>query len=180
MDIFESRQSSTVNTQMYFIQPLEVAKAKAPIKQGDMVRWNSSGGPAYGKVEEIKTEGKINVPDSSFTINAKKDDPAVLIRLYRGAKKTDIMVGHKMSTLKLASMRKEADITKAQPDMGEVHVDAPIGNRKKKKVMNAYGIEIEVDDDEEEMIMEDEEVQMGMGGYGYNMPKKDNKTSYNM
>jgi hypothetical protein len=64
--------------------------------------------------------------------------------------------------------------------MGEVHVDAPMGNRKKKKVMNAYGIEIEVDDDEEEMIMEDEEVQMGMGGYGYNMPKKDNKTSYNM
>ena len=178
MDIFESRQSSTVNTQMYFIQPLEVAKAKAPIKQGDMVRWNSSGGPAYGKVEEIKTEGKINVPDSSFTINAKKDDPAVLIRLYRGAKKTDIMVGHKMSTLKLASMRKEADITKAQPDMGEVHVDAPLGsrNRKKKRMMNSEGVEIEIEVDGEEDDMEDmEEVEMGMGGYGYNMPKKTTK-----
>ena len=175
MDIFESRQSSTVNTSMYFIQPLEVAKAKAPIKQGDMVRWNSSGGPAYGKVEQIKTEGKINVPDSSFTINAKPDDPAVLIRLYRGAKKTDIMVGHKMSTLKLASMRKEADITKAQPDMGEVHVDAPLGsrNRKKKRMMNSEGVEIEIEVDGEEDEMEDEEeVEMGMGGYGYTMPKK--------
>jgi hypothetical protein len=176
MDIFESRQSSTVNTSMYFIQPLEVTKAKAPIKQGDMVRWNSSGGPAYGKVEEIKTEGKINVPNSSFTINAKKDDPAVLIRLYRGAKKTDIMVGHKMSTLKLASMRKEADITKAQPDMGEVHVDAPMGGRKKKKIMNSKGVEIEIEVDGEEDEMEDtEEVEMGMGGYGYNMPKKTTK-----
>ena len=72
-------------------------------------------------------------------------------------------------------MRKEADITKAQPDMGEVHVDAPMGNRKKKKVMNAYGIEIEIDDEEDEM--EDEEVEMGMGGYGYKMPMKDKKTS---
>jgi len=172
MDIFESRQSSTVNTQMYFIDPVPVAKAKAPIKSGDMVRWNSSGGPAYGKVTRIIREGVLDVPDSRFKINAKKDDPAVLIQIYRGAKETDVFVGHKMSTLKLASMRKEADITKAQPDMGEVHVDAPMGNRKKKKVMNAYGIEIEVDDDEEEMIMEDEEVEMGMGGYGYKMPKK--------
>jgi hypothetical protein len=172
MDIFESRQSSTVNTQMYFMNPVPVIKAKAPIKSGDMVRWNSSGGPAYGKVTRIIREGVLDVPDSRFKINAKKDDPAVLIQIYRGAKETDVFVGHKMSTLKLASMRKEADITKAQPDMGEVHVDAPMGNRKKKKVMNAYGIEIEVDDDEEEMIMEDEEVQMGMGGYGYKMPKK--------
>ena len=137
-----------------------------------MVRWNSSGGPAYGKIVHIMKEGVLGVPDSKFKINAKPDDPAVLIQIYKGAKETEVFVGHKMSTLKLASMRKEADITKAQPDMGEVHVDAPMGGRKKKKVMNAYGIEIEVDDDEEEMIMEDEEVQMGMGGYGYNMPKK--------
>lgn len=172
MDIFESRQSSTVNTQMYFLDPVPVIKAKAPIKKGDMVRWNSSGGPAYGKIVHIMKEGVLGVPDSKFKINAKPDDPAVLIQIYKGAKETEVFVGHKMSTLKLASMRKEADITKAQPDMGEVHVDAPMGGRKKKKVMNAYGIEIEVDDDEEEMIMEDEEVQMGMGGYGYNMPKK--------
>ena len=144
MDIFESRQSPTVSTQMYFIDPVPVIKEKAPIKKGDMVRWNSSGGPAYGKVVHIMKEGVLGVPDSKFKINAKPDDPAVLIQIYKGAKETDVFVGHKMSTLKLASMRKEADITKAQPDMGEVHVDAPLGSSKKKpKMVNGYEIYVD-------------------------------------
>ena len=72
-------------------------------KVGDFVRWNSSGGIARGRIEEIKTEGSINVPDTDFTINAEEGDPAVLIRVYRevegGWEPTDTLVGHKMSTL---------------------------------------------------------------------------------
>jgi hypothetical protein len=67
--------------------------------KGDMVSWNSSGGTAEGKVERIVTEGKLNVPDSSFTITAEPDNPAVLIRVYREGKPTDTLVGHKMDTL---------------------------------------------------------------------------------
>ena len=128
---------------MYFIDPVPVIKEKAPIKKGDMVRWNSSGGPAYGKVVHIMKDGVLGVPDSKFKINAKPDDPAVLIQIYKGAKETEVFVGHKMSTLKLASMRKEADITKAQPDMGEVHVDAPLGSKKKPKMVNGYEIYVD-------------------------------------
>ena len=76
-----------------------VEKAKS-VKQGDMVSWNSSGGTASGKVVRVVANGKINVPDSSFEINAEEGDPAVLIQLYRDGKPTDTKVGHKMSTLK--------------------------------------------------------------------------------
>jgi hypothetical protein len=75
-------------------------KKAVSVSTGDMVSWNSSGGRATGKVVRIVREGKINVPDSSFEINAEESDPAVLIQLYRDGKPTDTKVGHKMSTLK--------------------------------------------------------------------------------
>ena len=72
-------------------------------KVGDYVRWNSSGGIARGRIEEIKREGSINVPNSDFSITAEEGDPAVLIRVYRevesGWEATDTLVGHKMSEL---------------------------------------------------------------------------------
>lgn len=76
------------------------AKAAGGIKVGDMVSWGSSGGRARGKITKIVREGSVKVPDSSFTITAEENDPAVLIRVYDGEKPTDRIVGHKMSTLR--------------------------------------------------------------------------------
>jgi hypothetical protein len=76
-----------------------VQKANS-VKQGDMVSWNSSGGTAQGKVVRVVSSGKINVPDSSFSIEGTEDDPAALIQLYREGKPTETKVGHKVSTLK--------------------------------------------------------------------------------
>jgi hypothetical protein len=70
------------------------------VKSGDMVSWNSSGGKAQGKVVRVISSGKINVPDSSFSIEGTEDDPAALIQLYRDGKPTETKVGHKVSTLK--------------------------------------------------------------------------------
>jgi len=67
---------------------------------GSMVSWNSSGGRAEGKIEHIMRNGVLGIPNSKFSINATKDDPAVLIRIYRDGKPTETLVGHKMSTLK--------------------------------------------------------------------------------
>jgi hypothetical protein len=72
------------------------------VKTGDMVSWNSSGGTARGKVVRVISSGKINVPDSSFSIEGSEDDPAALIQLYRDGKPTETKVGHKVSTLKKA------------------------------------------------------------------------------
>ena len=77
-------------------------KKALSVSTGDMVSWNSSGGTASGKVVRIVREGKINVPDSSFSIEGTEDDPAALIQLYRDGKPTDTKVGHKVSTLKKA------------------------------------------------------------------------------
>lgn len=77
-------------------------KKALSVASGDMVTWNSSGGSASGKVIRVVSNGKINVPDSSFTIEGTEDDPAALIQLYRDGKPTETKVGHKVSTLKKA------------------------------------------------------------------------------
>jgi len=88
--------SKPVNLSAYAV---DFEKAKS-VTSGDMVSWQSSGGKARGKVIRVVSSGKINVPDSSFSIAGTEDDPAVLIQLYRDGKPTETKVGHKMSTLK--------------------------------------------------------------------------------
>lgn len=73
--------------------------APGELRLGDFVKWNSSGGTAKGRIEHIMREGVLGIPDSSFSINATKEDPAALIRIYRDGGETDTLVGHKFSTL---------------------------------------------------------------------------------
>lgn len=80
----------------------ELEKAYKP-KVGDMVKWNSSGGEATGKVTKIVTDGSMSVPDTSFTLTATEANPAVMIKLYRDGEPTDTMVGHKAGTLSKVS-----------------------------------------------------------------------------
>ena len=72
-------------------------------KVGDFVRWQSSGGIARGRITEVVTNGKINVPDSSFTITGTEDNPAALIVVYQKVngqwQPSDRKVGHKFSAL---------------------------------------------------------------------------------
>jgi hypothetical protein len=79
----------------------------------DFVSWGSSGGRARGRIERIVTEGSVNIPDSSFTLNASEEDPAVLIRVYRltsrGFRPTDTVVGHRASALRSIGAMEKAD-----------------------------------------------------------------------
>ena len=80
------------------------------LKVGDFVEWDSSGGMARGKITRVITEGSLDVPDSSFTINATEEDPAALIQVYGendgNYEETDTIVGHRFSTLsKIAALR---------------------------------------------------------------------------
>ncbi len=69
------------------------------LKVGDFVSWNSSGGRARGKIVKIERDGKINVPNTDFTITGTKEDPAALIQVYRSGEPTDVEVGHRFSAL---------------------------------------------------------------------------------
>lgn len=73
------------------------------LKLGDFVEWNSSGGMAMGQIEHIMTEGTLGIPDSDFSIDATEEDPAALIRIFRDDKATEVLVGHRFSTLKKIS-----------------------------------------------------------------------------
>lgn len=74
------------------------------LRVGDYVSWNSSGGRARGEIQEIVTDGTIDVPNSSVSVTGTPDDPAALIQVYRpvdggGWEDTDVFVAHKFSTL---------------------------------------------------------------------------------
>ena len=88
----------------------EERAAPDALKVGDFVEWDSSGGTARGKITRIARDGVIDVPDSSFTINASEEDPAALIRVYQkdgeGYQESETVVGHKFSELrKIAALR---------------------------------------------------------------------------
>lgn len=87
---------------------------KAAVKRGDFVSWNSSGGTARGKVIRVERNGRIDVPDSTFSIDGTESDPALLIQIWResaqGWGPTDVYAGHKSSTVsRIASLDKSVD-----------------------------------------------------------------------
>ena len=67
---------------------------------GSMVSWNSSGGRAQGKITRIIRNGRYNVPGTEVTVTGTPEEPAAVIRLYRNGEPTDIIVAHKISTLR--------------------------------------------------------------------------------
>jgi HK97 family phage prohead protease len=85
------------------IEPGGERAAPGTLQVGDWVSWNSSGGRARGKIDEIVTDGVINVPDSNFEVTGTPTDPAALIEVYEqvmgGWRETEVYVGHKFSTL---------------------------------------------------------------------------------
>lgn len=92
----------------------ERAVSPGDLSVGDYVSWNSSGGRARGEVQEIVTDGTINVPDSSVNVTGTEDDPAALIQVYQrvrdGWEDTDTYVAHKFSTLtKIAPLPEPTD-----------------------------------------------------------------------
>jgi hypothetical protein len=86
-----------------YIRSLESRAAPDAVDTGDFVSWGSGDGRGRGRITRVVRDGEINVPDSSFTIQGTKDDPAALIRVYQeladGWNATDTLVGHKFSTL---------------------------------------------------------------------------------
>jgi HK97 family phage prohead protease len=95
----------------YYDEDEDEDKVRATDVVGDFVEWDSSGGTARGKIERVVRDGVLNIPDSTFSITAEDDDPAVLIRVYRelrdGYVATETLVGHKRSELRSISPLKE-------------------------------------------------------------------------
>jgi len=99
----------------------EERAAPDALKVGDFVSWNTAGGRARGKIERIERDGTIDIPDSDFTVTGSEDDPAALIRVYRGGEESDTLVGHKFSTLtKIDPIRMEHEDEERSLDKEEI------------------------------------------------------------
>ena len=61
---------------------------------GDFVRWNTSGGNAYGVIIQIERDGELEA-DSGFTITGTPDNPGALIRIYRYSSEEEAYVERK-------------------------------------------------------------------------------------
>lgn len=101
-------------------EPTGVMEAEAgSLKTGDYVSWNSSGGRSQGQITRIATSGSIDVPDSTFTIDATEDNPAALITVWErsgnGWRATGTRVGHRFSTLtKISALKKAESLREAE------------------------------------------------------------------
>ena len=96
------------------------------LELGDFVEWDSSGGMARGTIEQIVTDGELDIPDSEFVVTGTEDDPAALIQVWRPQEEDDevywapsgTLVGHKFSTLtKIDPLPMEDDREQRQVDL---------------------------------------------------------------
>lgn len=70
---------------------------------GSHVTWDSSGGPAYGKIVQIIDRGKVPVPKTKITLHATQEEPVAVIELHdKEHKPTGQIVGHKLSSVRRA------------------------------------------------------------------------------
>jgi starvation-inducible DNA-binding protein len=131
----KSIKSSGLDLDLLDEEELEEKAAPGALSTGDFVTWGSSGGAARGRITRIVKDGKVNVPNSDFTVQGTPEDPAALIRVYRknseGWAATETIVGHKFSTLRKIQPLKAGvdliDLAKAVEVEGQASPDkAPL------------------------------------------------------
>lgn len=61
---------------------------------GDFVRWNTSGGNAYGLIIQVEEDGDLEA-DSGFVVTGTPDNPAALIRIYRYSSEEEAYIERK-------------------------------------------------------------------------------------
>lgn len=70
---------------------------------GDVVRWNSSGGIAEGRIKRIVTDGEVPGISGDVTVTGSEESPAAQIAILDDdGEETDTIVGHKLTTLNKA------------------------------------------------------------------------------
>lgn len=92
----------------------EPRAAVEDLSVGLYVAWQSSGGEAYGRIEQVQTGGPITSTPGDFTIEGTEENPAYLIRVYQEEMEeegeteweaTDVFVVHRAETLRIVAER---------------------------------------------------------------------------
>lgn len=83
---------------------IEATRAEAgDLSVGDMVSWDSSGGTAYGVIEEKTSSGSVSAKPEGPTMDGIEDDPAFGVSVYsfngEDWEKTETLVVHRADSL---------------------------------------------------------------------------------
>jgi len=115
------------------------------LSTGDLVQWDSSGGTAYGRVDEVAMEGSLESSLRDEPMEASEDNPAVRVELVDatddGIEGRGETVLHRPETLSMAS----EDDVKA---VSAPHVKSSVGARR-RLAFETKGLEVKQDDEEE-------------------------------
>jgi len=102
--------NASENSAMDALDKLERLARKADVmdlSEGDLVQWDSSGGMAYGRVDEIAMEGSLESSLRDEPMDASEDSPAVRVELVDatedGIEGRGETVLHRPGTLSMAS-----------------------------------------------------------------------------
>lgn len=82
----------------------EMRAEPGELEVGDFVEWNSSGGKARGRIDDIETDGRIEVPGTDVVIQGTEENPAASITVYQEDDEgeyeaSDVTVAHRFSAL---------------------------------------------------------------------------------
>lgn len=100
--------------------------SKKELFLGDYVKWNSSNGQAYGRIERRVTDGSLPIPQTDFVLEGSDENPAYLIRLYKPNEDgtyeaSNVVIGHREASLERApnpENMKDIDIDIEQTEVG--------------------------------------------------------------
>ena len=83
---------------------IDLKSMEMKVKQGDYVRWQSSGGAARGRVETIEKNGTISAKPQGPSMEGTEDNPAYGVRVYLETsdgsfERSDIVTVHREGSL---------------------------------------------------------------------------------
>lgn len=66
------------------LEDMDVEEMAEPggVSEGDKVRWDSSGGTAYGEVDTVTTEGTVSAEPEGPDMEGSEDEPAYKVQVY--------------------------------------------------------------------------------------------------
>ena len=111
---------------------LEEYKELDEVSEGDKVRWDSSGGNAYGVVDTVETDGTVSAEPEGPDMEGSDDEPAVKVQVY-GIEDdewtaTETFVVHRQDSLEVIDSFPEQRSNSEILQQGMIPNHRPLGN----------------------------------------------------
>ena len=101
------------------------------VSEGDKVRWDSSGGTAYGEVDAVTTEGTVSAEPEGPDMEGSEDEPAYKVQVYDVEDEewigTETFVVHRADALTVIDDFPESRSNTEKLSQGVMPTHSPLG-----------------------------------------------------